>query len=320
MPITTIGSYPPTMQDFISSWATVNASLGATPLLLRGAYSLANFTADRAAIVTAINNVIAADNLAQTQSANLANQKLAIRIRAIQFRQWVSGYLPGSVYVPALPDTPSDTAAESRFLDPLQDMLDLWTKINADATLTGVPLPLTLANGYLLATFTTDLTNLRALYVSAKNASEQASFIRRQRDILLKPAVQRMKQYRDIIPARFDANSPFVLSLPALNPPPGSTPDPVQFNGEWDAVKKAAVLRWTPSDNSNLAYYSLRVCVGKTYKVANEFAVAEIDSSLTTFETTEGLINSGANVVYRIYVVLKTGNEKGSNNVAITRP
>ena len=57
MPLSGIGSYPPTMQEFINHWTQVNASLGATPLLLRGAYALANFSTDRTNIVNAINAV-----------------------------------------------------------------------------------------------------------------------------------------------------------------------------------------------------------------------------------------------------------------------
>jgi hypothetical protein len=40
MPITGIGSFPPTMQEFINHWTQVNATLGATPLTLRGGWSL----------------------------------------------------------------------------------------------------------------------------------------------------------------------------------------------------------------------------------------------------------------------------------------
>jgi len=54
MPITNTGSYLTTAQQFITHWTAVNATLGANPLLLRGTYSLANFTTDRAALQTAV--------------------------------------------------------------------------------------------------------------------------------------------------------------------------------------------------------------------------------------------------------------------------
>ena len=319
MPISAIGSYAPTMQEFINHWTNVNATLGATPLTLRGGYTLANFTADRTAIINAINAVIAADNTAQTTAANLIIARNALLDRAIQFRKWVQGYLPGSAYAAALPVAPPIKAAESKFTDPLQDILNLWTTINADATLTGIPLPIALTGGYLLAAYTTDLTNLRAAFVSAKNADEQASFVRKQRDLLLKPAEQRIKQYREIIEARFFATQ-LEASLPALSPPPGATPDPVEATGAWNPVNNRVRLQWTASANPSLLHYEIRGCTGTTYKVANEFTIATVASNLLLWEGTGGVPVSGAKCVYRVYVVLSTGNERGSNNIPLTRP
>jgi hypothetical protein len=319
MPITGVGSYPPTMQEFINHWTQVNIALGASPLTLRGGYALANFTADRTAIITAINAVITQDNLAQTAAGNLFNSKTALRNRLIQFRKWVGGYLPGSGYANALPVAPPFAASESKFLDPFQDALTLWTTINADATLTGVPLPLTLSGPYVLATFTADLTALRTAYITGKNADEQATLLRKQRDVLLRPAELRMKQYREVIPARFDPTSPFVASLPALTPPPGSTPEPVEVNAAWNVALNKAVLNWTPSAAPNLAHYSVRACTGTVYKVSNEFAVLDLPPGTLTLATLAGLPVPGAKAVYRVYVVLTTGNERGSNNAPVVR-
>lgn len=319
MPITTIGSYPPTMQEFINHWTQVNASLGAAPLTLRGGYTLANFTAERNAIIISLNAVIAADNTAQTTASALAIQRAAITPRAIQFRKWVQGYLVGTVYPAALPVAPRPDAVESKFLDPLQDIFNLWTTINADASLTGVPLPLTLTGGYVVATFTTELTTLRTAFLNAKNAAEQATFVRKQRDLLLPPAEQRIKQYRTIIQARF-AGTAFENSLPALSPPPGATPDPVMLTGAWDTALGKAVFNWTASANATLASYSLRACTGSTYRAVDEFVVADLPAGTTTFQTLSGLPLPGNRAVYRVYVVLTTGNERGSNNAAILRP
>jgi hypothetical protein len=320
MAITTIGSYVPTMQEFINHWNAVDATLPGDTLALRGGYTILDFTAARAAIQTAINTVIAADNTAATTAGNLAVQKEAIRERLLQFRKWVAGYLEGTGYFRALPNTPSVTNVESRFVDPLEDMRNLWGMIDTDVSPSDAPVPIVLAGGYDLADFTADLTALRASYVTAKNAAEAASLARKQRDVLLKPAEQRMKQYRTVIQGLYAADNPFVTSLPALNPPPGSTPDAVELTGAWDAVSGKAALEWTASEEANLDYYSVRVCIGTSYKVSNEFSVAEVPSDTTTLETLEGLPVPGAKAVYRVYVVVTTGNEKGSNNVFIERP
>ena len=47
MAISTIGSYLPTMQEFIAHWTQVNAALAPGALTLKGGYTLANFTTDR---------------------------------------------------------------------------------------------------------------------------------------------------------------------------------------------------------------------------------------------------------------------------------
>jgi len=320
MAISGIGSFAPTMQEFITHWGSINATLGATPLTLRGIYTLTNFTTDRTNIINAINNTIALSNAEQTASAALFNAKTAIYARGQQFRNWVNGYLPGSPYVNALSTMPAFDSAESKFIDPFQDFLNLWTTINGDATVTGVPLPIALAGGYVIAAYTTDLTSLRALFVSAKNAGEQATLARRQRDVLLRPAEQRIKQYRDVIQARYVATDAFVLSLPSLSPPPGSTPDAVQTTGAWDTVGKFVRLSWSASDNAKLLQYEVRGCIGATYKTSNEFPVAAVLAGTLFWEGTEGVKSAGDKCVYRVYVVVNTGNERGSNNVAIARP
>jgi hypothetical protein len=319
MPISGIGSYAPTMQEFINHWTNVNASLGATPLTLRGGYTLANFTTDRTNILNAINTVINADNTAQTTAAAVISARAAMLDRAVQFRKWVQSYLPSTGYAAALPTAPPIKAAESKFLDPLQDILNLWGNINGDAALTGVPLPLTLTGGYALANFTTDLNSIRGAFVTAKNASEQASFVRKQRDLLLPPAEQRMKQYRGVIEARF-AGSAFEASLPALSPPPGSTPDPVFVTGGWIAAASHVELKWEPSTNAKLLHYDVRGCSGTTYKVANEFSIDVVEPGEVQWAGTGGVPYPSAQCVYRVYVVLKTGNERGSNDVLVTRP
>ena len=319
MPITGIGSYAPTMQDFLTSWNSVNATLGATPLTLKGAYTAALFTTDRTNIINAINAAIVATNTEQLNAATLNTLKAPILARAVQFRRWVQSYLPNTPYAQILPDAPKPSSAESKFLDPLTDIQNLWTTINADATLTGIPLPIALTGGYLAAAFTTDLTALRTAYANARNTSEQAALARKQRDALLKPAEQRMVQYRGVIEARF-AGTPFEASLPALSPPPGSTPNAVFVTGGWNASKNNVGLQWEASDNKNLLQYEIRGCTGMTYKASNEFAVATVTEKLLTWTGTGGVPVAGAKCIYRVYVVLTTGNEKGSNNVAVTRP
>jgi hypothetical protein len=53
---------------------------------------------------------------------------------------------------------------------------------------------------------------------------------------------------------------------------------------------------------------------------ADESIVAVVPAGTLTYSTNEGLGVSGARALFRVYVVLTTLNEKGSNTVGVTRP
>ena len=81
MPISVIGSYLPTTQEFIAHWTQANAELGASPLTLLGGYTLAAFTADRAALETAIVALHPVDNTRANTTTDRDLKKAAIRAR-----------------------------------------------------------------------------------------------------------------------------------------------------------------------------------------------------------------------------------------------
>ena len=324
MPLTSIGSYPPAMQEFITHWTAVNATLGATPLVLRGGYAVATLTADRTALVASITGVTAADNTAQTAAGNLYAAKLAIRPRLPQFRKIASALLGGTGYLKAFPNSLNVTAVESRFIDPLEDMKSVWTNINADTTVAGFTPPLLLAGGYTLAQFTTELAALRTAFLTAKTAAENAKITRKNRDTLLRPIEQRLKQYREMILGRFDGTG-FVASLPALSPAySGPAADMVAASGSWNATTHQAVLTWTPSTLAPeiFAQYQVRTAPPPTYLTKDEETISDaLDTQgITTFSTDAGLTVSGATALFRVYVVTSGGREKGSPTVKVIRP
>jgi hypothetical protein len=74
------------------------------------------------------------------------------------------------------------------------------------------------------------------------------------------------------------------------------------------------------STHPDLDHFSVRSSPGPTYKTADEFVVALVPKTETTFTTDSGLGAPGARALYRVYVVLTTANERGSNTVSVTRP
>ena len=321
MPITTVASYPITAEAFINHWTQVNTFLGlpANALILVGGYTVANLTTDRTAILSAITAVVTADNVRTNTASDRDIKKAALRVRVTQFRGLVSGLMMGSVYVRSLPTLPAFKAPEGTYLRPLDDMQSLWTQINA-APPAGFTAPLLLAGGYTLATFTTDLAALKTSYTASNDATQNATIARSGRDVLLAPLRARMQQYRKAVVGKLPPGNPLLNTIPAYSAPAGSTPDPVSASGHWDAVHNFAVLDWQASTNPHLNNYDIRTAPGPVYRTKDETSIDAVGDDIFHYETTVGLAASGATALYRIYVVLTTGNEKGSATVKVTRP
>ena len=204
-------------------------------------------------------------------------------------------------------------------LGPLDDCSSLWSKINA-ATIPNFTPPLLLPDGYAVAPFNTDLAALKTAYSSFSTAEQSVRIEREQRNAVQDLAYAAMRDYRAAVLGSFAADHALVASLPTISPVPGSTPNAVTLSGQWDEPSQQAQLSWTESTEGSLQNYSLRMSPGPTYDTQNETVVDSVTSGQTTYETTSGLETSGDVASYKVYVVLDTGNESGSNAVTITRP
>lgn len=314
-------------QLFIAHWTQVNAALGApaNELKLTGGYTLANFTSDRDAFQTLINAVIAAENAAQIARTNRDNAKNGIAPRVTQFRASVEYAAAGSGYLGGLPTTPKRDAVEGRFVGALQDMLNVWTQVNADTTIAGFTPPLVLPGGVTLAAFTTELAGLRTKFDAVNTAENNLKTARRNRDNALAALRRRMVQYRIAVPAKLGLTAPLTLSMPAYSPTDtGPAADQVSAAGTWNATTHEAVLTW---DQSTLpanvfGQYQVRTAPGPTYRVKDEETISDgLDAVyMTTFSTNAGLTVAGATALFRVYVVTSSGREKGSATVSVTRP
>ena len=77
-----------------------------------------------------------------------------------------------------------------------------------------------------------------------------------------------------------------------------------------------------PSLAPDLASYELRGCIGGTkYDTDLEQVLGTHPAgTVTPFASSNGLLSSGSKVFYKVYVILSTGNEKGSKSVSVVRP
>ncbi len=323
MPITDLGSHVTTGEEIKSHWTAVNADRvtgGGTALLLADGYSLANITTDVGLVETAITGQEHLDNGITLATTARDNRKLPLRDRVIEFREAVQYRLKGSGYALSLPDTPHPDASEQKYLKALDDMADLWVRINADATLPNFTPPLLLRSSFALALFQTGLATLRTNYKSLTEAENGARLGRSERDLLLPPLRNRFVLYREAIGVEYGPTHPLTTSLPSLYPLPGSTPDGVTLTGVWNPATGQADFNWPASTNANLDQYQQRMSSGSSFDTATATVVGNIPSGTTTFATTAGLENTGDVASFKAFVVLTTGNEAGSNTVTITRP
>ncbi len=323
MPLTTAASYPAVMQEFISHWQSVNATLATLtpddPVLLQGGYAVEDLIADRTNLLTIINSQPGLDNVRSTAAATRDQAKAALIERFFQLKGALSGVLFGRPILGSIPQAPRMEMIQSRFLKPFYDMKDLWTTVNAFASSQDFTPPLTLG-AYTIATLDTDITALELVYINLTKADNEARRNRLERDSLLKPIRARLQQYKNAAIGRLGRTHPLIASIPVLSPPPGSTPDPVNLSGVWDSTALMARLVWTPSDNPNLDHYEIRSSPGTRYSTADDFVVASAPKTETEYLTDSGLVAAGASAVFKVYVVLYTQNERGSNTVKVTRP
>jgi hypothetical protein len=318
MPLSSLGSYIPTLNEFLAHWELVNKALGASPLTLPGGYAVAHLTTDRDVLQTLITNIETANNAVQQAAAERDQQLAPLRERLRQFRAFVRGRLAGTVHVPSLPKMPPTHANESIVLRALDDMANGWSRINARPP-SGFTAPLTLTGGYTLALFQTEVAALRTAYGMVTSANEAARFARDQRDEMVSRLRQRLVQYRQTVLGTFAAGHALLTSLPALSPPAGSTPEAVRLSGTWDAQQGQAVMTWTASPAADLKHDAVRYHAGPRYRAAEEQAVMMVAKTETRLATDFGLAASGSSAWFKVYVVTQTENERGSNAVRVVR-
>lgn len=318
MAITTLASWVPTMDEFAAHWDLVNTELGAE-MVLQGGYTRANFITDRDALEAKIIEIVGLMNVAQMADSTRDTVRVAARDRLRQFRAQVQTLLPGTPYESAMPKLPPDNSGEGVLVGALDDAAHLWTQINADTTTPGFTPPLVVGS-YVLATFQTDVQAVRDAFKAVRDADKNLEVERDRRDALLDPARERMRQYQTGVEANLPAGHALLDSVPLLSPAPGSTPDAVTLSGMWDAGTLEAVLTWTESSEANFDHYDVRMTPGATYDTANDVSIFSVGAGTLEHRTQDGLLNPGDTASFKVYVVLRTGNEAGSNTVTITHP
>lgn len=318
MPFSGPTSYVPTINDFLAHWDAAEAQAGEDIVLSnnRNRDYLDDLGSGLSAVASTIQGHL---NDREIARGFINIQKPALLDRLAEFNRKVRGVLGDTPYENALPKVPTDNAGEGKITGPLDDCVTLWGRINA-ATIPGFTGPLTLSGGYAVAAFEAELVALLAQYKAYSTARQLLKLALAERNQKQELAYDTCRDYRAYIIGNFPEGDPLVSTLPRLTPAPGHTPDTVQLQGGWDVNTGKAVLQWTASEDADLASYSIRYVVGDSYDGSVEDVLATVQpGEPLELASATGFGAAGSAVSYKVYVVLNTGNERGSDAVTVTK-
>ena len=326
MPITGPASYLGSSEQFLAHWALANVALPpVSPLVLPGpgtppgpAVTLAGLEALYNSLVTKRAELQSKLNAQEIARASIDLQKQAMLLRANQFNDSVRALLAGSMYEMALPNVPGLLMGAGPFSEPLDDAVDIWERINIDGVVGG---DLTLLGDYTQAQFVADVATLKLAFRAFNAADVHTGFTRSQRNGLQDQIYPLIKSYRRVLPTKFAKTHALVVTLPKVTPEPGSTPAAVTLTATWDPAENKVRLTWTASTAADFAEYEIRYTPGPVYSKDDDSVIGNIaDIGTLEFLTDVGVGAPNITGSYKVFVKTTTGNEKGSNAVAVTHP
>jgi hypothetical protein len=319
MAITGSTSFVPVTEEFLGHWTMVDTALGAgNEIVLPGGVNRAALQTKLNALVAKQADVQAKLNAEEVARGDVELKRQSLLLRTNQFNDKIRAMFPGSKWVRALPNVPTINEAQSKFVQPLDDIGNLWGLINADPA---TPAAVSLLGVYLVAAFLADVASLKAGSTTLNIARSNTKIAIEERNDLQDAIYEILKNYRYLMPTFFAADHALVASLPRLTPEPGSTPAAVTINASWDVPQLKAKITWSASTAADLFQYEIRFCAGPVYNTDVETVIGNVaPSAPREFFTDAGLAAVGNIASFKVYVITTTSNEKGSNDVAVTRP
>lgn len=346
------GSVVSTVDEFLTHWAGVDDALDPAVLsVVVPGTSAAKTRADLVTLRTLYNAVQSAPgsgpaaappapqfpsvqalrNNEETARAGAAAGRESVAEAIGAFNRKVRGSLGHTSFPNSLPDAPRGNDGNAAIIAAGDDMISVWTNINAlvagplftppllvSVLPAGTSTPVTLS----LAQATTRLTALKNSVQEVLNAENGLQTMRPYRDGIWENEIRPiLVAYGARVRGEFPEGSAFVESLPNLYPGTGHTPDAVNATGAWNTGTNEADYAWSLSTDPELLRYEVRMSPGPSYDSDASSVIGTIPAgNPLTFSTDEGLTTPGQTSSVKVYVVLTTGNEKGSNTVTITRP
>ncbi|MGC4016535.1 MAG: hypothetical protein QM755_18735 [Luteolibacter sp.] len=294
MPLTGPTSFLPLADELLVHWAAVDMDRGAgNPLLLPGRIARTTLLELREKLELVQAAVAKARATRSLEAHDLARQEKVISRRMSQFRQFL---LSSGV-------EPVDAAEDARVL---------WQKLETQGE------PFSLPTEYTRLDFITDLS-ARRLMVSALVKSERALATARGRRNEYQDQLHGFAEmYRDRIREMYPVGHEHVETLPVLTAPRGQAPEPVEAEAAWEG--DSARVWWSPSADPAVAHYDVRGMAGADYETEDERLVGRVVAGdACQVQTLSDLDEPEARASFRVYVVLRSGQERGGRPVTVER-
>ena len=306
-------------------------ALPPTGLILEGSRTLTTLTGLRTALALARTDVEVKLNTLELARWDYAIRQEAILGRVTQLADNIRSFWSTTSFARALHDIPSSNEFPPDLERALDNFNDLWVRINGTSPPSGVVVPLTLSTEptvavptplpYTQSLFATDIAALKAAYMAFGNAKTPVNASRGTRNGLQDQIRPILVDYREAVPSKLPPHHSLLESLPRYSPLPGSTPEPANISGIWDAATSMAFLNFTPSPSASVVKHQLRYVPGPVYDADDENVVDNIlVGSPSHFQTLAGLPLPGTTSSFRIYAMTADGHERASATVTITRP
>jgi hypothetical protein len=333
MPITSNASYLPSIDEFLAHWSQVNTVLGVTPLIIKGGLAVAGLQGLRATLVQNHTDVQTQRNEVQLARNTMRLVRVVLLDALNKFNGLVDGYYGGTIFEGARPKVPGLNVNLQDFSDPMQDARSLWVRMEAAVLPTGLTPPLSLpvtvpallgqppATAVTLTTFTALLASLQTAQASIKTAEMNLALARKSRDATQDTIYEALKNYRLTVPSKLNTAHVLLQTMPRLTPEGGHTPAAVNAQAEFQEPEVAKIT-FDASTDPDLDHYELHAVVGEEWNAEDADVIATLpkDASPLQFVTTFGLTSPGGSATFSVYVVLTTGNVKGSTPMTVVRP
>lgn len=297
--------------ELLAHWRRLNAELGGAGLVLPDGMDLAAAEVLHSDLMQKHAQIEHVRNAEELGQGRLEEGRTVLMERMREFCWMLRSYWAGEAVEEALPELPGAGNSADRVLAAGRRVLRLWQRVNEGAAPAGVALPLVLprGGGCSRADFIALFGEVAAAQSEEDDAATDLEVERAERNALERHLRRTLHLYRVLVPVTMGRQSTWTETLPRLSPLPGHTPDrPVVTAVVADGRLR---LAWEPLDEPDLKCWQIRQCRTRKYDIKRERVAATLPADAPRVWETQAAEGES----FRVYAVLKTGNERGSKSV-----